>query len=262
MPPVYRQWAERLGEAGFVVLRYDKRYLTHPDVDIPAFDQEAQIADALAAMAYLRALPDLTARPLFVVGHSEGGTLAPLVAERSGGVAGVVIVNSIVFPVDELVVAQLQAQPQVPRTTVEDVRRQLGEIRGGSFPDGALLLGAGAGYWSQWIAYSRDAEQTLSRSTVPLLLIHCSNDATLPGDTLARNVAVLRRVAEKKKDAQLRELQDLDHLGMRAGEREVASDLVQIVVDWLRRESAAARGRVSTDDAKPAESGGEGDAQS
>ena len=32
MPPVYRQWAERLGEAGFAVLRYDKRFLTHPGI--------------------------------------------------------------------------------------------------------------------------------------------------------------------------------------------------------------------------------------
>lgn len=77
LPPFYRQWAERLSETGFVVLRYDKRFLTYPDLEIASFDQEAQITDAMSAVASLRALPGLAARPVFIIGHSEGGTLAP-----------------------------------------------------------------------------------------------------------------------------------------------------------------------------------------
>ena len=71
LPPVYREWAEQLSEAGFAVLRYDKRLLTYPDIDIPSFDQEAQIADALSALASLRSLLGSTPQPIFMIGHSK-----------------------------------------------------------------------------------------------------------------------------------------------------------------------------------------------
>jgi pimeloyl-ACP methyl ester carboxylesterase len=238
MPPVYRKWAERLSETGFVVLRYEKRFLTHPDLDIASFDQEAQITDALSALASLRSQPELAGRRIFIVGHSEGGTLAPLVAERSGDVAGIAIVNAVQFPIDELLLAQLQARRGVPSSTVEDVRRSLGEIREGSFPKGGLLLGAGASYWAQWMAFTRQAPQTLSRVAMPILLVQCLDDETLPGDTLARNVAILRDVASTRRNARLRELRDHDHFGMMSGERQPSSEFISTLIDWLRHETS------------------------
>jgi hypothetical protein len=229
LPPIYRQWAERLSDNGYVVLRYDKRFLTHSDIDIRTFDQEAQIADALAAAVFLRTV----ANRIFLLGHSEGGTLAPLVAERIGGVAGVAVVNTVQFPVDELVVAQMQAWPDVPRETVEEVRRFLAQVKDGSFPKRGLLLGAGANYWAQWIAYSRASQQTLSRLPVPLLLVQCLKDETLPGDTLARNQAILRGVLVAKKDAQLHELPGHDHFGMLPGIREPSPGFMRVLLDWL-----------------------------
>jgi pimeloyl-ACP methyl ester carboxylesterase len=215
LPPVYRQWAEQLSKAGFVALRYDKRFVTYPDIDIPSFDQEAQITDALSALAFLRTMPGLVPQqPLFIIGHSEGGTLAPLVAERAGGIAGVVIVNSVLFPVDELLVAQLRARPDTPRSIVEDVERRLAQIKDGSFPSGGLLLGAGRQYWAQWMAYSGRAPEILSRLSIPLLLVQSLNDETLPSASLERNLAVLRHVVSTKRNAQLHLLQDHDHLAI------------------------------------------------
>jgi pimeloyl-ACP methyl ester carboxylesterase len=173
------------------------------------------------------------------------------VAERAGAIAGVAIINSVQFPVDELLVAQLQARSGVPQSTIEDVKRLLAEIRGGSFPKGGLLLGAGANYWAQWMTYSRSAPETLSRLSMPLLLVQCLNDETLPGDTLARNVAILRTVVSTKKNAQLRELRNHDHLGILLGDRHSSSEFIRIVVDWLSHESRAAQPGVPADAASP-----------
>jgi len=140
-PPIYRWWAEGLSAAGFVVLRYDKRFLTYPAIDIGAFNQETQIADALAALAFLRAAPEVAERGIVVVGHSEGGTLAPIVATRAGAVAGVVVINSVVFPVDELLIAQLDANPNVPKATVETISNQLERIRPARFRGASCCSG-------------------------------------------------------------------------------------------------------------------------
>jgi pimeloyl-ACP methyl ester carboxylesterase len=237
MPPVYRQWAERFGAAGIGALRYDKRFLTHPEVDIASFDQEAQIVDALSALGFLRSVRALAGNPVFIVGHSEGGTLAPLVAGRAGAVAGVAVINTVQFPVDELVLAQLEAAP-APSVRLDEVKRRFAEIKNGAFPKRGLLLGAGASYWSQWIQYSASSPETLSRLSTALLLIQSLNDETLPGDTLGRNVVTLRAIASTNRNAQLRELQGHDHLGMLPGSREPSDELMRILSDWIRGRSS------------------------
>jgi len=236
-PPVYRRWAEGLGGAGFAVLRYDKRFLSYPDVDITTFDQEAQIVDAVAAVAFLRGAPEVAGRKLFVIGHSEGGTLAPVVAARVGSIAGLIIINTVVFSVDELLVAQVEANPTIPRSTVSEVRDLFVELKNGSFPPRGLLYGGGASYWTQWIAYSSNAPTTLSQLPMPLLLVQCLSDATLPGATLGRNLDVLRTVAARNANARLRELRGHDHLGMLPGEPEPSPELMDTLIDWLLKAS-------------------------
>jgi pimeloyl-ACP methyl ester carboxylesterase len=230
---VYRLWAERLSEAGFAVLRYDKRFLTHPDIDIPSFDQEAQIADALSAVAFLRSAPNIAQKRLFIVGHSEGGTLATVVAERTGNIAGLAVINSVQFPVDELIVAQLQANPTVPKGTVEEVKHLLTKIKDGSFPKRGLLLGAGGEYWMQWIRYSRNSRAMLSELSIPVLLVQCLADETLPGETLGTNLENLRAVVAAKENAQLRELRAHDHFGMLPGQRDPSPEFMRVLLDWL-----------------------------
>ena len=237
MPPIYRQWAEHLGDAGIGALRYDKRFLTHADVDMPSFDQEAQIADSLSAVGFLRSTPEFASKPVFIVGHSEGGTLAPIVAQRAG-VAGVAVVNTVQFAVDELVVAQLAAM-KMPSDRLDEVKRFFAQIKDGSFPRGGLLLGAGANYWRQWIKYSAGSRATLSRLSMPLLLIQSLDDETLPGGTLGRNVATQRAVASANRNAQLHELQGHDHQGMLSGSREPSGEFMRILSEWLRSEARA-----------------------
>jgi hypothetical protein len=70
---------------------------------------------------------------------------------------------------------------------------------------------------------------------------HGSNDETLPGDTLARNVSILRAVASTKRNAQLRELRNHDHFGILPGDRHSSPEFIGIVGGWLSRESRDAQ---------------------
>jgi hypothetical protein len=229
-PPVYRLWAERLGDAGIAALRYDKRYLTHTDLDIVTLDQEAQIADATAALRYLRA--QLPGKPVFLIGHSEGGMIAPLVAERSGAAAGVIVINAAQFPIDELVLAQVQAGG-AKQDYLDGLTQVFARIKDGSFPARGQLLGAGQDYWKQWIKYSTESPATLSRLKVPVLLIQCLEDETLPAPTLERNVKALRSVSK----AQLRLFKGHDHLGMVVGSHEPSPEFMRTLINWIHARS-------------------------
>src|SRR5262249_11440766 len=132
-------------------------------------------------------------------------------------------------------VAQLESNPTVPKTTVATISNQLERIKTGSFPPGELLLGAGASYWKQWIEYSASAPTRLAELPAPLLLVQCLSDQTLPGRALDRNLEILRAVVARNRLAQLRELPAHDHFGLRAGAREPSTELEQTLIGWLRQ---------------------------
>lgn len=86
-PATLRLIAESLGEDGVMTLRFDKyatgktglgRYADDPSqLDMPAFTRQAEMA-----YSALRAQPEADPRALLIVGHSEGGLQAMLVARQ------------------------------------------------------------------------------------------------------------------------------------------------------------------------------------
>jgi pimeloyl-ACP methyl ester carboxylesterase len=228
-PPIYKHWAERLAAAGFSVFRYDKRVLAHPGIDLAAHDQEAQVADAAAAFGVMRRNADLPSRRVFVIGHGEGGNIATVMAQRGPTVSGIAVVNSVQFPVDELVLAQLEAKPDL----AEQVYRQFKQIRDGSFPKKGLLLGAGGAYWSQWMAWSGGAPGVLAKLQIPVLLVQSLADETLPGATLKRNVDAIRLAGVSNPNVEVQTLEGHNHLALRG--REYSDKFIEVLVNWLRK---------------------------
>lgn len=229
LPPVYKHWAGRLAAAGFSVFRYDKRFITHPAIDLAAFDQEAQLADAAAAFGVMRRNSDLPSRRVFLLGHGEGGTIATVMAQRGPTVSGVAVINSVQFPVDELVLAQLEKKPDL----AEDVYRRFRQIKEGSFPGSGLLLGAGGAYWAQWIAFSSASPGVLSSLQIPVLLVQALRDETFPGATLKRNLDAVRLIGVNNPNVEVRAPEGHDHLGLRGGE--YSDEFMQLLVNWLRK---------------------------
>lgn len=73
--------ADHLTRQGFAVLRYDKRGVgLTGGAAHPGSTTEQYAADALAAVHYLQAQPNIDARRVGLVGHSEGAIIAAMVA--------------------------------------------------------------------------------------------------------------------------------------------------------------------------------------
>ncbi|WP_353827669.1 alpha/beta hydrolase [Agromyces sp. SYSU T0242] len=86
---VSRDLAHALADAGVASLRYDKRGIGASGGDFLAAGLGDNVADAAAALAALR--DRFPGRPVFVVGHSEGGIIAARVAADDSGLAGAVL---------------------------------------------------------------------------------------------------------------------------------------------------------------------------
>jgi len=89
-----RDAAARLAEHGYVVLAFDLFWRTQPGLELPHTDEGmgagmaavgkldfgAAVGDAIAALALLRAMPEVTGEQVGVMGFCLGGTLAYQVA--------------------------------------------------------------------------------------------------------------------------------------------------------------------------------------
>ncbi len=85
--------ARGLAAQGIAVLRYEKRTKARPqDFAGGKYTMDDETTnDAVAAVAALRAAPGIDPDKVFVLGHSQGGMLAPRIAQHSGHVAGLIL---------------------------------------------------------------------------------------------------------------------------------------------------------------------------
>lgn len=97
----FRDIAQGLATRGIATLRYTNRPKAHPGRGEDAESSAASVvlADAVAAVEALKALPQVDPNRITVIGYRVGGTLAPLIAEESGA-SQVVLLNAPAPPID------------------------------------------------------------------------------------------------------------------------------------------------------------------
>jgi hypothetical protein len=100
--------ADHLTRQGLVVLRADDRG-TAKSGGVFATATTADFAiDAEAAVAYLKTRAEVNPDKIGLIGHSEGGVIAPMVAARNRDIAFIVLMAGSAVRGDEIVVAQTE----------------------------------------------------------------------------------------------------------------------------------------------------------
>lgn len=94
---IFVRTAARLAEAGYASLRIDFRGSGESTSDITYADTtfDGQVADAVAAMDYLKTLNTVDGRDIFVIGWSQGGLVATGAAGRSSIPDAVALWNAV-----------------------------------------------------------------------------------------------------------------------------------------------------------------------
>ena len=106
----FKDLADSLAANGIASVRYDKRTLVYranfvPEGEQPNYDFET-IDDAVSAVKMVQKMPEIDSERVFVLGHSLGAMLAPEIARRVPGVAGVIMVAPPAQKLLELMIYQ------------------------------------------------------------------------------------------------------------------------------------------------------------
>jgi len=114
--------ADHLTRNGYLVLRYDDRGVGESEGDYASATLEDFAADAIAAVNYLMTRSDVRKDAIGILGHSEGGAIAPLVAVHESSVSFVIGLAAPTIPLYDVIRTQNQrlfsavgASPEVLR---------------------------------------------------------------------------------------------------------------------------------------------------
>ena len=98
----YRSWARRFANAGIAALIYDKRGAGRSTGETRSASMEDLADDAIAGVNFLKSHSRIDTSKIGVIGHSQGGWIAPLAATRSKDVAFVIAsVAAAVTPAEQ-----------------------------------------------------------------------------------------------------------------------------------------------------------------
>jgi pimeloyl-ACP methyl ester carboxylesterase len=119
--------ADHLTRQGIAVLRFDDRGVGESTGDFNAATSADFATDAASALAYLKTRKEINRKKTGLIGHSEGGMIAPMVAAQDKSVAFLVLLAGPGIPIDSLLFIQ---QDLISRASglPEETMRQNREI--------------------------------------------------------------------------------------------------------------------------------------
>jgi len=268
---VFLVLADTLTRNGFAVLRYDKRGVGGSSGNYDAATTVDFTSDAEAAVAWLKTQSHIDARHIGVLGHSEGGIIAPAVATSDKGVAFVVMIAGPCIRGDKLFVLQSAMTAKaygapddyIAKRKVFDEELYNAII---SAPSDSAALDRAKALVAQGVAdhivdakeaetlakddttpweryfLAYDPAPTLARLTVPVLVLNGSLDVQVPAK---ENLAAARDALRNNSNATVIELPGMNHLLQDAKtgapseydeiEETMSPAALKIITDWLSR---------------------------
>jgi alpha-beta hydrolase superfamily lysophospholipase len=231
----FREIADTLGRRGIAVLRLDDRGVGGSQAGPPGATSADLAGDVRAALAYLRTRPDVDPTRLALLGHSEGGMIAPMVAADDSALRAVVLVAAPArtgLRISDQQVAQAFDEAGITGARRDSLLRVNTRARDS--------LAAHQPWTRYWLDY--DPLPTARRVRQPVLILQGATDRQISPDQAEELAAAIR--AGGNRDVTVRVIPDMNHLlvhdtsGAYAGYASLPSyavkrELLGAVADWL-----------------------------
>lgn len=113
--------SDYLTKNGIAVLRYDDRGTAESSGDFSTATSADFATDVNSAIAYLKTRKEINKKSIGLVGHSEGGIIAPMVASTSKDVAFIILLAGVGIQGDQLLLLQQKLIGKASGVSDEDL---------------------------------------------------------------------------------------------------------------------------------------------
>jgi pimeloyl-ACP methyl ester carboxylesterase len=161
--PILGEIANALADAGFIVLRYDKRGIGQSGGRAESAGLADYAEDARAAVKFLSDRKDVDPKRIAVIGHSEGGAVGLIAGAKDKRIAAIGLVAAPGTPGAELILAQ--QRHLLDRSKLSEEEKQA-KIELQKRIHEAVLTGKG------WDAISADVRRTVDNPEFQSILAH------------------------------------------------------------------------------------------
>ena len=170
----FRELADTLGRRGIAVLRLDDRGVNGSDAG-PSTVTSADFADDIrAGIAYLRSRVEIDRARIGIVGHSEGGIIAPMIAATDSSIRAIVLMAGTASTGREIVAAQ-------NLYTIEHTAHLTGVARDSAIAHVRRAADSAAANvpWEEFF-FNYDPIPTAKRVKAPVLILQGETDTQVP----------------------------------------------------------------------------------
>jgi fermentation-respiration switch protein FrsA (DUF1100 family) len=115
--------ADYLTKNGIAVLRFDDRGTAMSKGDFKTATTLDFSTDVEAALQYLQTRKEIDHKKIGLIGHSEGGIIAPMVAAKSKNVSFIILLAGTGIPGDELLLLQQELIGRASGISEEDLKK-------------------------------------------------------------------------------------------------------------------------------------------
>ena len=266
--------ADRLTRDGIAVLRMDDRGFAKSTGDFASATDDDFAVDAAANVAFLRGRADIDPARIGLIGHSEGGLVAPKVAAKDPRLAFIVLMAGPGVPLSEVLRAQRAAlgpamgmspaqikksqamldhvdaamrgakdEAEARARAIKMIEAEAGDLAPSHAQAELLADQLSSGWMRDLVDY--DPRPTLARVKCPILALNGSKDGQVPPD---QNLPAIRAATKANPDVTIVELPGLNHLFQTAKtgavgeyadiEETVAPIALDTMSSWIRKHVA------------------------
>jgi uncharacterized protein len=251
--PIMGQLSSALADAGYIVVRYDKRGIGQSGGRQESVTVEDYAEDVVAVVKFLERRKDVAPKRIAVVGYGEGGSVALAAAAREGRIAAVALAATPGVGGAEMVLDQQRRL--LDKMNVSENERQTKlqlqqaiqqAVISGIWPDSIpqeMRRQADTTWYRSYLLF--DPEKTVKKTKAPILVVHGQLDQeVLPANADRLGALAAARKGKAGSNVKVVRVPGMNHLLVPSktgeadeyaslGDAKISADLVAAITSWL-----------------------------
>ncbi len=217
--------AHGLAQRGIASLRFDKRTFIYPEdfAEKPTIEAEV-LDDAASAISIMKR--EKSVGDIFVLGHSQGGMLAPKIAQDNEDVKGIVIMAGsprsladIIYDQNMDVMDKTDVADVIKKVSKKQLQEEADKAKAAQPGDTQQYFGLPGEYWASLNAI--DTSKIAQSLKIPMLVLQGGADFQV---SVKNDFAAWEMLLGGRKNATLKLYDNLNHLFMESNGKKDSSE--------------------------------------